>query len=137
MSEHQNALSNRSRRSSASLPSFNASSESQAGGNRCDGTFGSVDVALDLAERDRPLSQRTVSMEDRVKRVFPSLIGKAAVRFAVILDKAVAIAVAVLVDPEQRRLDAGPDLGQVWRSPVRSKYIPASNTKSGVASTVP
>ena len=126
------------RRCSASLPSFDASVRWPSRvGNRREGALGRVDVALHLAERDRPLRQRAVGMEDGVVGVLPALVGKAAVRLAVVLDEAIPVAVAVLIDPAQRRLDVGPDLGRVLRSPVRSKYIPASMRKSGVASTVP
>src|ERR671912_2378489 len=83
--------------------------KAEPGGHRRKGALGGVDVALDLAQRDRSLGERAVGVEDGVVGVLPSLIGEAAFRLAVVLDEAVSITVAMLVDPSQCRLDAGPD----------------------------
>ena len=47
-------------------------------------------------------------MENGIPAVLPALVGQAVFAFPVIFDKAVAVAVAIFVDPGQRRLDIGP-----------------------------
>src|SRR5919201_1688666 len=63
-----------------------------------------VDVALDLARRDRPLGDRAVGEADRVPRVLPALVLESRLDITpLVFDVAVAVAVAVLVDPRERR----------------------------------
>ena len=56
--------------------------------------LGVVDVALDLGEGDRRLAPRGRPVADRVARVLPALVEQAARRAALVLDEAVAVAVA-------------------------------------------
>src|SRR5947209_10779818 len=72
---------------------------SQAGGT----DLGIVDVALDLARRPRQLRHRAVGEEDRVPGVFPALVLEPGLHVALVLDVAVAIAVAVGIDPVEGR----------------------------------
>src|SRR5581483_6311624 len=63
-----------------------------------------VDVALDLARRARQGRERAVAPHDRVPRVFPALVLEATLGVAtLVLDVAVAVAVAEVVDPRERR----------------------------------
>ena len=71
--------------------------------------LGRIHVALHLAERHRPFGQRAVGMEDRVVRVLPALVRQAAIGGARVLDEAVAVGIAVTIDPGQRRLDVRPE----------------------------
>src|SRR6476660_4391935 len=64
--------------------------------------FRVVDVALGLDRRDRWVRKRPVRVALRVPRVLPRLVGEAGVVAALVLDEAVSVAVAVLVDPGQR-----------------------------------
>ena len=68
-----------------------------------------VDVALHLAQRDRWLGQAPVGMEHRVLRVFPALLYQAFVAAPAVFDEAVAVEVAVAVDPLQRQQHLRPD----------------------------
>ena len=99
--------------------------------------LGAVHVALDLAEGDRPFGQPAVVMKDRVEGVLPTLIGQPVLRLAVIFDEAVAVAVAVAIDPRSAASAFGHSERTVDRSPVRRKYSPSRSTKSGVASMLP
>src|SRR5205085_11306875 len=63
-----------------------------------------VDVPLDLASRDRALRNRAVGEADRVPRVLPALVLEARLRVSpFVLDVAVPVAIAPLVDPFERR----------------------------------
>src|SRR5664279_6193701 len=48
-------------------------------------------------------------MKDRIIRVFPTLVDEARVGLARIFDKAIAIRIAKIVDPQQSGLDIRPD----------------------------
>ena len=61
-----------------------------------------VDVALHLAQGDRRLGQIAVGKAHRVPRVLPALVGEAAVGRPLVLDVAVAVTVAELLDPLDR-----------------------------------
>ena len=61
-----------------------------------------VDVALHLARRDRRRREAAVVEALRVARVLPRLVLEPARGAPLVLDEAVAVAVAVLVDPAQR-----------------------------------
>src|SRR6516164_5522855 len=67
-----------------------------------------VDVALDLAQRDWTLRHSAIFVEDRVVRILPALIYQTAGILAVVLDKAVAVRIAIGIDPMYRRLDMRP-----------------------------
>ena len=91
------------RRVSAQRP--HAQSARQASGV----ALGGEHVALHFAQRDRALGQLAVGVEDRVLRVLPALVAEAALAPGGVLDETVAVAVAVVVDPAQRRLQVRPD----------------------------
>ncbi len=83
------------------------------------GSPGAVDIGLNLRERDGAARDRTIFVEDRVMAVLPALIGQALIGEPPIFHEAVAIAVAMLIDPFegciQMRQQAG-DEGPVARS---------------------
>ena len=56
-----------------------------------------------------PRRQRAVGVEDGVVGVLPALVHQAVGRLPLVLDEAVAVAVAVAVDPAQGGLDVGPE----------------------------
>src|SRR3954452_23168302 len=60
-----------------------------------------VDVALDLAQRDRAFGKGPVAVEDGIRRVLPSLLHESVLRAASVLDEAVGVAVAGTVDPRE------------------------------------
>ena len=67
-----------------------------------------VDVALDLAGRDRPARERPVGELDRVPAVLPALVEQPGGDVAsLVLDVAVAVDVAAVLDPEQRCTSVG------------------------------
>src|SRR5207244_6080113 len=74
-----------------------------------------VDVALHLAGRDRRGGERPVVEALRVARVFPGLVLEPARSSALVLDEAVAVAVAVLVDPGERPHGRVPQLANKFR----------------------
>ena len=109
MSSHQNAASNRSARFAASriervADCLLAEATRAASGQ----ALRRIDVALHLAERDRPLRYRAIGVKDRVVEVLPALVDQARFVGAVIFDEAVAIGIARPVDPAQRRFDVRP-----------------------------
>jgi len=61
-------------------------------------------------QRDRRLCRRSVEVRDAVVRILPALVDEAAVGLALVLDEAVAVLVAVLLDPLQSRLGGGKEL---------------------------
>ena len=71
--------------------------------------LGREHVGLHLAQRDRPRGAGAVGVEDRIVAVLPALIDEALLVGAVVFHEAVAVGVAELVDPGQRRLDVRPD----------------------------
>ena len=62
-----------------------------------------VDVALDLDQGDGALGQSSVRVTDRVAGVLPALVEQAPLRAPAVFHEAVAIEVARLVDPPERR----------------------------------
>ena len=74
------------------------------------GPPGREDVALHLAERDGPLGQPPIGVEDGVRGVLPALVAQAGGRAPGVLDEAVPVRVAVGLDPGQRRLEVRPQL---------------------------
>ena len=83
--------------------------------------LGAVDVALHLRERDRPLRQMTVGMENSVLGILPALVGEALLGSTIVFEKAVTVGIARSVDPGESRLDCGPKLdnGLVVAGPLR------------------
>src|SRR5262249_53358931 len=82
-----------------------ATGEAEAGG----AAFGGEYIGLDFAERDRSRGEPAVRMGDGVRGILPALVGEALARTRAIFEEAVAIGIAIGVDPAQRRLDIGPD----------------------------
>ena len=77
-----------------------------------DAFFGGVDVRLHLAQRDGPGGQPAVIVENGIVRVFPSLLHQSVLGAPRVFHEAVAIAVAMLVDPLQGGEDVRPDFAQ-------------------------
>ena len=73
---------------------------------------GAIDIGLHFGERDRPARDAAIGMEDAVMAVLPALILQALIGQPAIFDKAVAIPVAMLVDPGERSLDLRHDAVQ-------------------------
>ena len=73
-----------------------------------DAQFRVVDVALDLGGRDRQVRDRPVGELDAVPRVLPALVAEALPRPRLVLDVAVAVTIAVPVDPGERGGDLVP-----------------------------
>ena len=76
-------------------------------------------VPLDFAQGDRTHRQRSVLVHHRIVGVLPALVNETGRRATLVLDEAVTIAVAVPVDPAERRLDGRPDRvdeGQITRA---------------------
>ncbi len=90
-------------------------------GGAGDRALGGIDIGLDLDQRDRPLCQSAIGVEDRVIGVLPALIEQALVGCPVIFDEAVAVAIAGTVDPAERRQDVRPQPLERSMSPVRWK----------------
>src|ERR687896_1602102 len=61
-----------------------------------------MDVALDLAGRDRTSRQLAVRVEDRVPGVLPALLIEAERRAALVLDEAIAIEIGGAPPPRPR-----------------------------------
>src|SRR5581483_3122782 len=99
------------------------------------------DVALDLAARDRRLGEVAVCEQDRVPRVLPALVAKAALAVSpLVLDVPVAVAVAVAVDPREggagmglelshQLAIAGPALGLVEQDQEQRRRIGAAEVR--------
>ncbi len=90
------------------------------------GPPGREHVALHLAERDGPLGQPPVRVEDRVPGVLPALVAQTGGRSTRVLDEAVPVRVAVGLDPGQRSLEVRPQLlhqraGRRWRGGTRRR----------------
>ena len=60
---------------------------------------GTVDVALQLAQRLRPLHKRAIGIHDRIARILPGHVLVADWGARLVLLKPIAVAVAVFVDP--------------------------------------
>ena len=69
------------------------------GGEEGPGQVGPVGVALHLSQSDRRIGQAAVGEADGVVGVLPALVAQAPVGGALVLDVAVAVAVAELLDP--------------------------------------
>ena len=82
----------------------------ERGGEVGGGVARGEDVALDLAQRDRALGERSIGVEDRVVRVLPALLHQAGRLLPGVLDEAVVVRVRRAVDPGQRGLDVRPEV---------------------------
>jgi hypothetical protein len=79
------------------------------------GDVGGVGVALHLGERDRGLGQPAVGEGHAVEGVLPPLVEQSGVGCPLVLDEAIAVAVAVALDPVQRPVRSRQQLGDVGR----------------------
>ena len=70
-----------------------------------------VDVALELAERDRSVGEPAIGVKHRIVRVLPALVHEAFGRLPRVLDEAVGVEVAVALDPVDGGGDARPEGG--------------------------
>ena len=64
---------------------------------------GGEDVALDLGECDRRFGGPAVDVPDRIAGILPALVEQPEPRAPLVLDEAVAVEVARIVDPGQGR----------------------------------
>src|ERR1019366_10210196 len=80
--------------------------------NRGNSLLGCIDIRLHFAQRNRTDRQISVAVEDRIVRILPSLLNQTVVGLPRILYKAIAVLVAVAIDPLQRSQDVRPDLAQ-------------------------
>src|SRR6266496_6063674 len=71
--------------------------------------LGSVNVALHFAQSDWSFGGRAVSVENRIVRVLPTLMDETEFRPTSIFHEAVAIDVAIMIDPCERALDVRPN----------------------------
>ena len=78
-------------------------------GELCGADARVIHVRLHFAERDRRVGQRAVGVEDRILRILPPLLNQANRRTSGIFDEAVAVAIAVAVDPIKGALDVWPE----------------------------
>src|SRR3954467_10807248 len=96
--------------------------------------LGGDHVSLDLDERDRGPKRRALLVEDAVPRALPPPVVEPGARPPAILEQAVAVDVAVLVDPPERGLDLRAQLAEeVERSrPVGVLAEQAQEQRRGV-----
>ena len=66
-----------------------------------------INIGLNFGESDRAFGNTAISMEYGIMAVFPALILQPLIRQSSIFNEAVAIAIAMIVDPLQCRLDIG------------------------------
>src|SRR6185437_6023581 len=81
----------------------------QAAGDRGGGAPSAVDISLDLDECDRPPRQRSVSVENGVAAVLPALVHQTFGVAPAVFHEAIAVTVALALDPLQRGFDIRPD----------------------------
>src|SRR5690606_38903280 len=86
--------------------------EPEPPGNPFGGAPGAIGIGLHLDHRDRAARKGTVGVKDGIAAVLPALIGKATLRPAMIFHEAVAVAVAMALDPAEGGLDVRPQPAQ-------------------------
>ena len=74
----------------------------------CCGSPGAIDIGLHFDERDRSFRQPAVAVKDGIVAVFPTLVDQPIYGLASVFDEAVAILIAVFLDPCKGGLDVGP-----------------------------
>src|SRR6185437_4346450 len=72
--------------------------------------FGCVLLPLHIAQRDGRFSKRSVCMKDGIIRIFPPLLHQTLPRMLRVLNKAVAIAVAVFIHPFEGKVNVRPQV---------------------------
>ena len=114
------------------------SSSQTSRARRAAAPLGVVDVALDLAGRDRPLRERAVGELDRVPAVLPALVDQARRGVAaLVLDVAVAVEVAAVLDPSQRGASVRLQLANQRVVAGPAVVLVEQDRNSGVASALP
>src|SRR6185312_7890945 len=73
------------------------------------GDMRSIGIGLHFAKRDRPFRDAPVGVEHGVARVLPSLLQETARRAPLVFDESVAVPIAVVLDPRERRPAVRPD----------------------------
>ena len=77
-----------------------------------DAVLGRVYIGLHLAERNGTNGETAIAIEDRVTRIFPSLLHQAVICLSRIFDKSVAVAIAINVDPFKSSKNVRPDFAE-------------------------
>ncbi len=72
------------------------------------GPVGGEGVALHLDQRDGPIREAAVGVEDGILAVLPALVGQARVLPALVVDQAIAVGVAVVIHPFDRSQQVRP-----------------------------
>jgi hypothetical protein len=85
--------------------------EAEQRGQPCALPPGFEHVSLHLAEGDRAFGERAVLVAHRIAGVLPALVHQAGGIAAGVFDEAVAVDVAVVVDPAERAVDVVPQSG--------------------------
>src|SRR5688572_17890013 len=67
-----------------------------------------VHISLYFDERDWPHGQFAIGVEHGIVAVLPALVREPGVGLPIILDESVVIAIAMRLDPRERRLDIRP-----------------------------
>ena len=98
---------------------------------------GVVDIALQFAQRLRPPHRRAVGIDHGIAGVLPRHVLVADRRARLVFLEAVAVAIAVVVDPGQAASAFGKMPLQQRRSPVARQAACSVIRYSGVASAVP
>jgi hypothetical protein len=71
--------------------------------------FRRIDIPLHFAQRDGSVRHRPIGMKHRIPGILPPLLHQPFKRVSSVFDEAIAIDIAVPVDPPQGQLDVGPD----------------------------
>ena len=96
---HPEALLHQSLHGLGALPPLRGARVAQVFAELAHRLPGGVGVALHLQKRDRALGETAVGVADGVLRILPALVGQTRVGAALIVDQAVAVAVAVVAHP--------------------------------------
>jgi hypothetical protein len=99
--------------------------------------LGAVDVGLHFAQGDGSLSHAAIVMKDRILGVLPSLIGQSFLGLPMVFDEAVAVPIAVGVDPAQRGLGVGPQSLDGLEVSGTHEVLAQQQHEQWVASTLP
>ena len=82
----------------------------QCPGDRSAAAIGAVGIGLDFDQGDRALRQPPVRMAHRILAILPALVQETLVIAPAVLDEAVAVPVAMVLEPCNRLLDRWPQL---------------------------
>ena len=70
--------------------------------------FGRIDISLHFAQSDGRFSQLSIGMKNRISGILPALLNQTFIGMRSVFHEAVAIGVAVTVDPFQSKPDVRP-----------------------------